>query len=687
VTAACPNCGAAVEFRYDDSFVRVCDHCAHAVLRVDRGLETLGKVANLAPIESPLALFSDGRYAGSTFLLVGVAQIRHDHGGLWQEWYAKLDGRWGWLAEAQGRFYLTFETPHPGLPPISALSPGATVDLAIDGASRTFTVGEVGHARYVAARGELPFRLVPDGAFGFVDLDDGAGTFATIDFGDGGEPPTLYTGRQVTLAELGIRGGEAVPARDVLRARDVACPNCHAPIELRAPGRSQRATCTHCNALLATDSGDLAVVGRLASRPQPTIPLGTKGAFPDGELVVIGHVRRSAQIEGEWYPFDEYLLFAPEVGFRWLVDSDGHWSYVQPIAPGAVARDLRGASYDGVPFARFQSAVLRVDEVVGELYWRVEIGETVASEDFIQPPAMLSMESGAGEEAWSLGTYMTPAEVRRAFGGAELQLAYPTGKAPNQPNPVGFAAMPMALLLVALLACGLGFAIVAPERQALAMTTTARAGTVDPSTTDPWAGPDAELNPGSAAPPEPPGHVEFSQSFELDGRHNVEITVTAPLDNHWAYAALDLVNDATGDVVQVEAGLEYYSGYDDDGGWSEGSRTDTTVLGPPAAGTYILRSETQSDAKDDTPVTITVRQGVFRGRYLWMAFGLFLIPLVAMGLEDWSFERARWENSNVGGTRPKSVLVLAMLVVGFPLVAVWFILKALAANASRGSSE
>ena len=45
--AACPSCGADIEFRYDDSFVRVCDYCRTAVLRTDRGLDTLGKFADL----------------------------------------------------------------------------------------------------------------------------------------------------------------------------------------------------------------------------------------------------------------------------------------------------------------------------------------------------------------------------------------------------------------------------------------------------------------------------------------------------------------------------------------------------------------------------------------------------------------------------------------------------------------
>src|SRR5205807_948539 len=119
--------------------------------------------------------------------------------------------------------------------------------------------------------------------------------------------------------------------------------------------------------------------------------------------------RRNATIDNETYPFSEYLLFSPKIGFRWLVDSDNHWSYVQPIAVGAVEDDSGhgGVKYDGVRFKSFQRSSLKVAEVVGEFYWRVEIGERVAAEDYIAPPAMVSSEASAKETNWSLATYMT----------------------------------------------------------------------------------------------------------------------------------------------------------------------------------------------------------------------------------------------------------------------------------------
>ena len=77
---ACPSCGADIEFRYDDSFVRVCSYCHAAVQRTDRGVESLGTFADVAPFDSPLTLFAEGQRGSQSFMLVGMAQLPVGHG-------------------------------------------------------------------------------------------------------------------------------------------------------------------------------------------------------------------------------------------------------------------------------------------------------------------------------------------------------------------------------------------------------------------------------------------------------------------------------------------------------------------------------------------------------------------------------------------------------------------------------
>jgi hypothetical protein len=651
VIVGCPTCGAEVEFRYDDSFVRVCGHCRSAVVRTDRGVETLGRFADLMPIDSPLRLFAEGRYGTTGFLVIGMAQLRHAGGGVWQEWYAKLDGgQWAWISEAQGRLYFTFERPDVPVPSIASLAPGTQVGLA----GGAFTVGERGTATYVSALGEIPYRLVPMSTFQFADLSDGRGGFATIDYGDGSEPPAVYLGYQVSPADLGVVGGEVQPqsARPAAGAR-LACPSCNGPLELRAPDQTLRVACPYCGSLVSVEGGTLSVIAQQATKPALAIPLGSRGRFLDGELTVIGYVGRSAYLDGSWWPFEEYLLYAPGVGFRWLVCSDGHWSYVQPVATGAVSAGY-GAQYEGVSFRRFQNAVLRVDSVLGELYWRVQAGERVNAEDYIAPPAMLSREVTAEEQNWSLSTYLTRQDVMAAFG-KPFELPVLVGVAPNQPYGSGIGKV-WAVVTAAFLAVGIAKCASAPAAEKLRQhfTVPMNAGTPSASAApspDPWLKSSTPATPeaGSAASAEPSGAVMFSDRFRLDGGRNVAFELSANLSNNWLYAALDLVNDDTGRVVSIDRSIEYYAGYDSDGSWSEGSTTADDVIGPVASGNYVLRVEAQHGGPGGVDLGIVIRQGVFRWTWFWTFFGLLMIPFAMVGMHAIAFRRRRWENSNVGG--------------------------------------
>ena len=121
VKVSCPACGAWIGFPVGSAIVAVCPYCRSVVARSDRRVEDLGKVAALVETDSLLEVGRQGRYQDVPFELTGRTQLAHPAGGVWDEWYAAFgDGRWGWLAEAQGRFYLTFTQPGP--PPCPLLT-------------------------------------------------------------------------------------------------------------------------------------------------------------------------------------------------------------------------------------------------------------------------------------------------------------------------------------------------------------------------------------------------------------------------------------------------------------------------------------------------------------------------------------------------------------------------------------
>ena len=624
VQAFCPSCGAPVEFRRGLSVVVVCEYCRSVVARGDRAIEDLGKVAELIETGSPLQVGLRGAYQGIAFELTGRAQLGHQMGGVWDEWYAAFsDGRWGWLAEAQGRFYLTFQKPLPQqalIPPFESLQPG--LRLASISSAVPLTIGETGIATSLGAQGEIPYRLVPGEQHAYADLSGPHGEFATLDYSDDAARPLLFIGREVTLDDLGLAAA-AAPKRQAQRvaSHQLNCPNCGGRLELRAPDQAQRVTCPNCNSLLDINQGQLRYLETLNNLVTPAIPIGTKGTFAAGSFQVIGYLQRFVVFEGVAYYWEEYLLYEPKIGFRWLVQSDGHWSFVEPLAPGAVADEGNAAQFNGKSFKLFQDARAGVAYVLGEFYWKVSVGEAVQATDYVNAPLMLSKEATPQEVNWSLATYLKKDEVEKALGISGLPA--PTGVAPNQPFLHKYIYKLWGWMLLATFLFGMQAIMFAPRHEIYKNSFT--------------------LEPRKSADDT---QVFFSEPFELKSLRNIRISASAPVSNTWVYAEGDLINETTGLVQPFAVPVEYYSGVDGGESWSEGDKEPDVHLSSLPGGKYTMRLEVQWE-KWQEPQMLTVRivQGVPRLLYWLLAMvAVSIIPLLVL-LSQWSFEKRRWQDS------------------------------------------
>jgi hypothetical protein len=441
--AHCPSCGGIIEFHVASSLVTICEHCHSAIARGDKALEDVGKVADLVDSESPLRMGLEGNYRGKTYQIVGRVQYQHPAGGVWDEWYLAFGGnRWGWLAEAQGRFYVTFEVPihsSTDVPPFDQLEVGQAYNLGAR--VGVLKVGERNEAVAASAEGEIPWQFKPGVTLRFADLYGANQQFATLDYSDA--EPRIYVGAEVPLVDLGLPSGafsEAKPAREV-KGLLLSCPKCGGSLELHAPDAAQRVACPYCNSLLDVEQGNLRYLSTLRpGRIAPLIPLGTTGTYAGTSYTVIGFLVRSVTEEGTIYRWQEYLLYNPSVGFRWLVNSDDHWNFVTPVSPGDVDDHQRYAFFAGKSFRLFGGGLATVRNVLGEFYWKVEVGEEVETRDLIHPPEALSIETAKGEQNISLGTYVRPDEIEKAFGVTNLRRPWSIGM--NQPGPaVGFVTL------------------------------------------------------------------------------------------------------------------------------------------------------------------------------------------------------------------------------------------------------
>lgn len=459
-TAPCPGCGATLELASAATLVVTCASCGGASYRSDQDLAWLGKVAEVVPVASALELGATGRVDGQGYTCRGQVQL--DHGaGPWNEWALHLDdGTWVWYAEAQGEALLTAEVAGAAstAPTADELEPGMGVTVG----GHDLLVAEVGEAHVVTVRGELPARRMPGARYRYADLRGDDGAFGTLDFGVGPACEAVYVGRTVRPEELGLDPTKAAPVQRQVRARKLSCPKCAGEIRLLDPA-AVRVVCASCGAMLEPRERAAKVLGLGAAlKSKPRLPLGKVVTLAGSQAQVIAFLVRSVKVAGVRYPWQEYLLRTERGTYRWLVESKGHWAVLDPVNPAEVKSRGGGPTLRGIAFKHFQKGNARVDHVLGEVYWQVEVGETVTSDDYVSPPYLLTIEASGNERNVTAGRYVERHEVEEAFG---LRLPEATGVAPAQPNPyVGKTGRWWGAALLFLLALTISFAVVASVR-------------------------------------------------------------------------------------------------------------------------------------------------------------------------------------------------------------------------------
>ena len=450
--AACPNCGAPVEFASAASSSAVCSFCRSTLVRDGEALRRIGVSAELFDDHSPLQLGATGTRQGMAFTLVGRLQHGYE-GGTWNEWHALFDnGRSAWLSEDNGAYVIAFDAPRPGDAPAPA---GLRAGQRVLADGRAWDVASVVRARLVAAQGELPAPPRLEGEFTVVDLRNSAGEVATLDDIDPARPG-WSVGRSVLLAELALQGLKEASEK-TLGARGVECPNCGTALEVKLAS-TQSLVCTNCAAVVDISQGvgaDLACYQQNnagVAGAEPRIPLGRSGTLalggPPAPWQVVGYLER-CDIPGpdddETSFWREYLLYNATAGFAFLVDTDDGWSWVRPIT-GAPAVRGDTARWDGVDYRRRWDYAARVTWVQGEFYWRVQRDEQARVTDYegsgSAATKRLSREQTAGEVTWSAGETLPAATVADAFGLARSAL-------PGDVAPTAFKAsgVPRALII------------------------------------------------------------------------------------------------------------------------------------------------------------------------------------------------------------------------------------------------
>ena len=431
--AACPNCGAPVEFLSAASASAVCSFCRSTLVRDGESLRKIGTSAEVFDDFTPLAIGASGTFQGTSFMLVGRLQFGTDDGP-WNEWHALFDtGRSGWLSEDNGRYVFAFDAPMPAdAPRPERLQAGSRV--TVDG--RAWSVASVVQAKLLAAQGELVAPPPADQAIVISDLRNTADEVGTLQASDAASL-AWSVGKSVRLADLkmsglretGAGGGGIAGSEKTLKAQSPPCPNCGAPLKITL-ATTQSVVCDSCKSVVDLSKGigpDMAHYAQV-NRMEPGIPLGRTGTLPipSGAAAVpwqvVGYLERMELMSGgsdEAEAWREYLLYNRTEGFAFLVDTNEGWSVVR-VLTGAPETSGDSAKWYGTTYRRRWTYTSQNTYVLGEFYWKVEANQQTQHQDYEGTAsghrAFLSREYTPNETTWSAGESIPAAMVASTFG-------------------------------------------------------------------------------------------------------------------------------------------------------------------------------------------------------------------------------------------------------------------------------
>lgn len=422
------------------------------------------------------------------------------------------------------------------------------------------------------------------------------------------------------------------------KVEQLACLKCGGALTLRAKGYSTTVICPYCGAIYKASATGLDLEGMSQSKTsvKPLIPLGERGMLHGATWEVIGFMQRRSSQNVTW---QEYLLFNPFKGFRWLTECQGHWNYVISLhdIPKVLPGDKITYLDQGYTFySTYHAAVLYV---VGEFYWRVKANDTCVIRDYVHVPNILSKETSETEEVWSLAEYIEPETVKAAF---KIQASLPAklGASINQPFKQGSelsAIITSGVIGTVLLAIIGLFMMVNTHKKTLVYGELSAVTETKASASPLQYGASSPLQyTGSAVAPAASLPVKtevISPSFEItDDKAFLSFTVAAPVKNNWVEIDATLVNELTGKSEYFSNGVEYYSGYDSDGFWSEGSDRDTATFSALPKGQYHLVLNATTGNQSGIPVRYSFHQGgISAGNYFFALFLMILPTLCGLG--------------------------------------------------------
>ncbi|MBO9150790.1 DUF4178 domain-containing protein [Chitinophaga sp. GCM10012297] len=410
----------------------------------------------------------------------------------------------------------------------------------------------------------------------------------------------------------------------------IVCPDCrHVHESWNAD--TEYFGCSECASWFQKKDGRFVKLLRNAkATTSPVLEPGETGIIDGQEYRMMGFAQRNEP--GQPERWQEYWLKDVLTGKTvWLSEYNGHWLFVQNIPETELTPELKKqleedkiAVYQNEDFELFTEYKAVYYHLSGEFPYDPTTEKAVVCREYIAPPLLLALENDQGDKDYSISRYMRPRDMKKAFN-LKYYLPIREGVSPAQPFSRWFTSG--EVIVTALIFCAIVF-IAQYFYASNAMYKEVYSHVV-------------QVNDSTVAKP------IVSPSFEITGGvSNLEVSSYAILSNNWVEAAIDLVNEQTGEEKSFATGVEYYHGVDGGESWSEGSMGTKELLCTVEPGRYHMVVNLFKDQSvDGAELNIVLRQDVATWWNALWAMGIMAgFAAIVFAWEN-NFEKNRWYNS------------------------------------------
>lgn len=617
----CSACDRIISFRSDKTNYITCPHCS-ARYALENGLLRLEIMKELAKDSySRIKIGTKGVYDSRKFDIIGRSKYYYEemYANCWMMLFA--DGTILELEECMGFYAVKQEVEVT-----DAIEKSVLDKIGFDGKK----VKLLGDNNFILER---KYRCEKKEYEGETQMINSNEKFSSYSFAsEKGERIEIISGRNLLryylISYCGFNNLNMEGLRDVgwdTHFKRINCGSCNTENELHSYPFTQSFSCKKCGAHNVIQNDHVTSTDGADKHEDLNIPLLAKGKLKGVECKVVGYQKKMDQHSYVW---KEYTLFSPDKGYAFLSEYEGNWIYLEERidAPVLLNTSTSEFEYERESYFLYNSYRYRIVDSVGEFPANTFDNKGPSVQEYISPPEMWIRErESTNGLTWFKGEHISWLDIKKAFDNQGMVM--PLKKSFGAIQPVWGYVNPALLWNTMLVLVGV-FLIAQIVSNSLNEERVLYSNTIQLPDS-------ANISP------------VVTEKFELTKpSSNVQIKIAAPVSNSWFEVNVALVNAENGKEYSIQKGVEYYSGYDSEGSWTEGSRSDDVILSSIPRGKYFMQIypfRESSIAVNYFEIT------VINDVPVWRNFFVFTIMMLIFPLLWWfymkQYEKMRWSNS------------------------------------------